>query len=108
MIIRTLLKLKQLLPLKQQIQPLPSLRLLSSNSNFVLKFQKATGIIISALGDVLLRVVIEADEDPGKMLKLLDAIYASNRTVSRIAVKTQIFRMDYTTKNMSTYIDQYS
>lgn len=74
----------------------------------VLMCQKASSIIISALGDAPLRVVIEADEYPGKILKLLDTIYASNRTVSRISMKTQLFCMAYTRKNMPTYIEQYS
>ena len=59
------------------------------------KKEKASGIIISALGDAPLRVVIEAEDDPAKMIQLLDARYASNRTVSRIAVQTQLFRMSY-------------
>ena len=72
------------------------------------KREKASGIIISALGDAPLRVVLEADDDPVKMLQLLDARYASNRTVSRIAVQTQLFRMTYKDQNMSTYVDQYT
>ena len=72
------------------------------------KREKASGIIISALGDTALRVVMEADEDPAKMLKLLDGRYASSRTVSRIAVQTQLFRMSYDGQNMSDYIDQYT
>ena len=70
--------------------------------------EKASGIIISALGDSPLRVVLEADDDPKRMLKLLDARYASNRTVSRIAVQTQLFRMRYTDQTMSTYADKYT
>lgn len=72
------------------------------------KREKASGIIISALGDAPLRVVIEAEDDPAKMIKLLDARYASNRTVSRIAIQTQLFRMSYNGQNMASYIDQYS
>ena len=72
------------------------------------KMEKASGIIISALGDSPLRVVLEADDDPKRMLKLLDARYASNRTVSRIAVQTQLFRMRYTDQAMSTYVDKYT
>jgi len=72
------------------------------------KREKASGIIICALGDAPLRVVMEIDDDPARMLKLLDARYASNRTVSRIAVQTQLFRMSYHSQDMSTYIDQYT
>lgn len=70
--------------------------------------EKASGLIISALGDSPLRVVLDADDDPAKMLRLLDARYASNRTVSRIAVQTQLFRMRFTGQNMSKYVDEYS
>eukprot|EP00171_Calliarthron_tuberculosum_P008425 IDg8425t1 len=72
------------------------------------KLEKASGIIISALGDAPLRVVIDADDNPARMLKLLDARYASNRTVSRIAVQTQLFRMQYTDQNMASYVDTYA
>ena len=73
------------------------------------KREKASGIIISALGDSPLRVVLEADDDPKRMLKLLDARYASNRTVSSIAVQTQLFRLRYTgDQNISTYVDKYT
>ena len=71
------------------------------------KKEKASGIIISALGDSPLRVVAEADGEPARMLALLDARYASSRTVSRIAVQTQLFRMRYTGQDMSRYIDEY-
>jgi len=74
----------------------------------IAKREKASGIIISALGDAPLRVVLDVDDDPARMLALLDARYASNRTVSRIAVQTQLFRMSYTEQNMSTYVDQYA
>lgn len=49
------------------------------------------GIIIAALADVPLRIVLEADEDPDRMLKPLDARYTSIRPVSLIAVQTQLF-----------------
>ena len=72
------------------------------------KREKASGIIISALGDAPLRVVMDVDDDPARMLQLLDGRYASNRTVSRIAVQTQLFRMSYNGQNMSTYVDQFT
>ena len=80
----------------------------SINARVLAKREKASGIIISALGDAPLRVIIDIDDDPARMMQLLDARYASNRTVSRIAVQTQLFRMSYTGQNMSTYIDQYT
>ena len=65
-------------------------------------------IIISALGDAPLRVVMDVDDDPGKMFGLLDARYASNHTVSKIAVQTQLFLMSYSEQDMTTYVDQYT
>lgn len=70
--------------------------------------EQPLGIITTALGDVSLRVVIEADDDPARMMKLLDVEYMSSRNVSRITVQTQLFRMSYTGQNMSTFIDQYT
>ena len=78
------------------------------NARVLAKREMASGIIISALGNAPLRVVIDIDDDPARMMQLLDARYASNRTVSRIAVQTQLFRMSYTDQDMSTYIDQYT
>lgn len=79
-----------------------------SSPRLIAKREKASGIIISSLGDSPLRVVIDADDDPAQMLKVLDSRYASNRTVSRIAVQTQLFRMSYNGQDMSTFIDQYT
>ena len=78
------------------------------SSRTAAKREMACGIIISALGDAPLRVVMDVDDDPGKMLDLLDARYASNRTVSRIAVQTQLFRMSYSGQDMASYVDQYT
>ena len=78
------------------------------NARVLAKREKVSGIIISALGDAPLRVVIDIDDDPARMMQLLDARYASNRTVSRIAIQTQLYGMSYSGQNMSTYIDQYT
>lgn len=83
-------------------------RTASESARQIAKREKASGIIISALGDSPLRVVLEADDDPKRMLELLDGRYASNRTVSRISVQTQLFRMTYTNQNMSSYVDKYT
>lgn len=72
------------------------------------KVEKASAIIILALGHAPLRVVMEAEDDLARMLQLLDARYASSRTVSRIAVQTQLFRMSYDNQNMADYIHQYT
>ena len=71
------------------------------------KKEKASGIIISALGDAPLRVVIDAKDDPAKMIQLLDARYASNRTISCIGVQAQLFRMSYNDQDMASYIDRF-
>lgn len=72
------------------------------------KLEKASGIIISALGNEQLRVLAEVNGEPMRMLQLLDARYASNRTVSRIAIQTQLYRMTYSNQDMSRYIDEYT
>lgn len=79
-----------------------------SFSKSYIKKEKAPGIIISALGDAPLRVVIEAEDDPPKIIQLRDARYASSRTLSRISVQTQLFRMSYQAHNMALYIDHYA
>lgn len=63
---------------------------------------------MSALGDAPFHIVLKADDDPAKMLHLVDAGYASSRTVYCIAVQTQLFRMTYKGQNMSSYIDQFT
>lgn len=55
------------------------------------KLQKASGLIISALRDAPLHVVLDAEDDPARMMELLDSRYASSRRVSRIAVQTSYF-----------------
>lgn len=72
------------------------------------KLEKASAMIISALGDSPMRVIADVDDDPARMLELLDARYASSRTASRIAVQTQLFCMRYAGQDMSTYIDEYT
>ena len=72
------------------------------------KLVKASGLIISALGNAPLVIVAEVDGNPCRMLELLDARYPSKRTVSRIAVETQSYRTRYKNQNMSSYIDEYT
>lgn len=72
------------------------------------KRERESGTIISSLGDSPIHVVLEADDDPKRILKLLDACSASNRTVSSIAVQTQLYCMRYTDQVMSTYVDKYT
>lgn len=65
------------------------------SSCILAKRVKACTFNICALGDAPLRVVMYIDDDPDHMLQLLDARYASNRTVSCVAVQTQLFRVSY-------------
>lgn len=80
----------------------------SSTSHDREKQEKVSAPKIFALGDAPLRVAMDAEDDPVRVLEQLDARYASNRTISKIAVQTQLFRMSYTGQNRSNYIDQFT
>lgn len=71
------------------------------------KRDKACKVIICALRDAYFRVVINVDDDPGRMLQLLDARYACNWTVSHIAVQTPLLRMSFDGQDMSKYVDRF-
>lgn len=64
------------------------------------KLEKASGTIIFALGNTPRRVVTEADDNPKLLLELLDNRYASNPTVSRIALQTQLYRIRYSGQDL--------
>ena len=51
---------------------------------------------------------MDVDDDLRRMMELLYSRYASNRTVSRIAVQTQLFRLRYNGQNISEYVEQYT
>lgn len=72
------------------------------------KREKASGMIISALGDSPSRVVSDVDYHPALMLKLLDDSYASNRTVCRVTVQARLYSMRYTIQDMIKYIDEFT
>lgn len=55
------------------------------------QIEKACGTIVKALGKSLLRVGIDAEDDPFQILKLLDSRWASNLIVSKNAVQTKLF-----------------
>lgn len=69
------------------------------------KVEKASAIIISALGDIPLCLVMGTEDDPAWMLQLLDARYAYNRTLFRIAGQKHPFPMSYISQNMATYFE---
>jgi hypothetical protein len=54
------------------------------DSNPARQMERASPLIVSALGDATLRIVADTDGDPTKILCLLDARYAFSRAVSRI------------------------
>lgn len=72
------------------------------------KLEKASGMIISALGNYSLRVVTVANEDPARMQEILNARYVSMHTVSRISVQGQLLRMRYSGQNIYNLIDEYT
>lgn len=53
-----------------------------------------------------MRVVGDVDDDPARMLEMVDARYASSRTALRIVVQGPLFRMRYAVKEIYTYIDE--
>ncbi len=69
---------------------------------------RATAVIVAALGDSPFRVCASAVGDPMEMLNLLDKRYASKRTTSRISLLTSIYSKRYSGKSMSKYIDELS
>lgn len=71
------------------------------------KREKAPAIIISALDDAPLRVAMNVDGYPCHMLRLLDSRFALNRTVSRIAVQTQLSLMSFKGQDTASNIEQY-
>lgn len=72
------------------------------------KREKASDINIFALGEAPLRFVIGMDQEPDSMLRRFDRRYASNLTLSRIAVQTQLLHISYTGHNVSEYMDEYT
>lgn len=71
--------------------------------------ETASRIIISALENAPSRAVADDDDDePTKMMELLDAHYASNIILSRIFVRIQMYDKRYNDRNMSKYIDKTS
>lgn len=72
------------------------------------RLAKVSGILISALSDAPIRVLLDMDGEPDALLSLLDSRYACSRTVSKIAVQTQLSRMSYTGQNLSACIDEYT
>jgi len=70
--------------------------------------EKATALLVNALGDTALRVCSSELDEPLKMLDLLDARYASDRTSSRISLLTTLYTKRFKDKdNMPKFIDEF-
>eukprot|EP00171_Calliarthron_tuberculosum_P004953 IDg4953t1 len=69
---------------------------------------KATALLANALGDMALRVCSSEISDLLKMLKLIDSIFASNRSAARISVPTTIYSKRHNgTDNMAKFVDEF-
>jgi gag-polypeptide of LTR copia-type len=79
----------------------------STSDDVTVNKERACSIIIAALGDSPLRVVADVDDEPDRMLALLDDRYAFSRAASRIAIQTQLYRKIYNSGDMATFIDEF-
>ncbi len=71
--------------------------------------EKATSLLVSALGDSPLRVWRAEIGNPIELLNKLDQRYTSNRAASRIATSTAVYSKHYSdSMNTSKYIDEFS
>ena len=70
--------------------------------------EKASAMIVNALGNSALRVCSNHVSEPMDMLATLDARYASTRATTRISVLTALYTKRYTGKSeMARYVDQF-
>jgi hypothetical protein len=81
-------------------------RFLDSDQYFEEK-ERTRSIIFAALGNSPLNIVADVDEEPARMLALLDDRFAFSRAASRTAVQTQLERKTYNGGNMGTFIDKF-
>jgi hypothetical protein len=72
----------------------------------VKQVERASPLIVSALGDATLRIVADANGDHTKILCLLGARYASSRAMSRIAAQTTLYRKRYNNGDFSVFVDE--
>lgn len=52
-------------------------------------------------------MIADVDDEPAKVLKLLDDRYTSYRAVSRIAVQRQLYLIRYKEQDISKHVDEY-
>jgi len=96
-------RLKAALQAKQYWAPLQT-----ANCTEEIK-SKATGILVTALGDTALRSCMSAYPNTMQMIEKLDDCYASKRAASRIALLTSVFSKRFDKqKNMGKYIDEFN
>ncbi len=70
--------------------------------------EKASAMIVQALGDSALRVCISKIDEPLEMLELLDKRYASTRSATRISLLTAVYSKKYADKqNMARFVDEF-
>ncbi len=69
---------------------------------------KASAMLVNALGDLALRVCMNEVSEPMKMLKLLDNRYASSRAATRISVLTSVYAKRWNGKeHMGKFVDEF-
>lgn len=71
---------------------------------------KASAIMVAALGDTAFRICSNKAGDPMAMLSLLEKLFASKRTATRISVLTSLFAKRFhgqTRDDMATHINEF-
>lgn len=85
----------------------PSIESVSSKCSVLdtrraIKHEKASGIIISAVGYAPFRAVLPVEDSPAKS----QSFWIRDMNLSELYRKTQLLRMSYKNHNMAPYIDQ--
>ena len=73
-----------------------------------LESEKASILIIEALGDRPLRIVSNLTEDPRAMLNKLRERYAPTSALTKSTVLAELHSLRYKSGNMSDYIDKFT
>lgn len=71
--------------------------------------EKASAMLVAALGDKALRVCSSKIGEPLEMLKMLDNLFASSHTATRISALTTMYTKRFNPKkdNMGKFIDEF-
>ena len=70
--------------------------------------EKASTVIIEALGDRPLRIVSALTEDPRAMMKKLRNRYASASVISKSSILAELYALKYRSGEMAEYIDKFT